>query len=125
LLRVQVDLLRKVTQYAAPCYQSVLEDVTSRPESFSGEVLLRTRRRLGVSEVVAGGMHLDIYQSAIQRLLDTNGRLDDRDRLWLSRLRGIMSVSQFEGERALESVTAPVYREALQASFAEAVGLHR
>lgn len=46
--------------------QSVLEDVTSRPESFSGEVLLRTRRRLGVSEVVAGGMHLDIYQSAIQ-----------------------------------------------------------
>lgn len=46
--------------------QSVLEDVISRPESFSGEVLLRTRRRLGVSEVVAGGMHLDIYQSAIQ-----------------------------------------------------------
>ncbi|CBJ27230.1 conserved unknown protein [Ectocarpus siliculosus] len=121
----QVDLLRKVTQYAAPCYQSVLEDVTSRPESFSGEVLLRTRRRLGVSEVVAGGMHLDIYQSAIQRLLDTNGRLDDRDRLWLSRLRGIMSVSQFEGERALESVTAPVYREAIQAAFAEAVGLQR
>ncbi|CAB1098104.1 unnamed protein product [Ectocarpus sp. CCAP 1310/34] len=76
----QVDLLRKVTQYAAPCYQ---------------------------------------------RLLDANGRLDDRDRLWLSRLRGIMSVSQFEGERALESVTAPVYREALQAAFAEAVGLQR
>ncbi|CAM9275179.1 unnamed protein product [Ectocarpus fasciculatus] len=121
----QVELLRKVTQYAAPCYQSVLEDVISRPESFSGEVLLRTRRRLGVSEVVAGGMHLDIYQSAIQRLLDTNGRLDDRDRVWLSRLRGIMSVSQFEGERALESVTAPVYRETLQAAFAEAVGLQR
>lgn len=38
----------------------------SRPENFSGEVLLRTRRRLGVSEVVAGGMHLDIYQLAIQ-----------------------------------------------------------
>lgn len=37
-----------------------------RPESFSGEILLRTRRRLGVSEVVAGGMHLDIYQRAIQ-----------------------------------------------------------
>lgn len=46
--------------------QSVLKDVVSRPESFSGEVLLRTRRRLGVSEVVAGGMHLDVYQSAIQ-----------------------------------------------------------
>lgn len=30
--------------------------------------------------------------------------------MWLSRLRGIMSVSQFEGERALESVTAPIYR---------------
>lgn len=44
----------------------VLEDVISRPESFSGEILLRTRRRLGISEVVAGGMHLDIYQLAIQ-----------------------------------------------------------
>lgn len=40
--------------------------MVSRPESFSGEVLLRTRRRLGVSEVVAGGMHLDMYQTAIQ-----------------------------------------------------------
>lgn len=48
------------------CSQVVLEDVISRPESFSGEVLLRTRRRLGLSEVVAGGMHLDIYQLAIQ-----------------------------------------------------------
>lgn len=37
-----------------------------RPDNFSGEVLLRTRRRLGVSEVVAGGMHLDVYQAAIQ-----------------------------------------------------------
>lgn len=46
--------------------QMVLEDVISRPENFSAEALLRTRRRLGVSEVVAGGMHLDIYQSAIQ-----------------------------------------------------------
>lgn len=46
--------------------QAVLEDVIARPESFSGDVLLRTRRRLGVSEVVSGGMHLDIYQSAIQ-----------------------------------------------------------
>lgn len=44
----------------------MLKDVVSRPESFSGEVLLRIRRRLGVSEVVAGGMHLDVYQSAIQ-----------------------------------------------------------
>lgn len=46
--------------------QTILEDVILRPESFSGEILLHTRRRLGVSEVVAGGMHLDIYQSAIQ-----------------------------------------------------------
>lgn len=46
--------------------QVVLEDVISRPENFSGEVLLRTRRRLGISEVVAGGMHLDVYQLAIQ-----------------------------------------------------------
>ena len=48
------------------CLQAVLEDVISWPESFSGDVLLRTRRSLGVSEVVSGGMHLDIYQSAIQ-----------------------------------------------------------
>lgn len=46
--------------------QAVLEGVVLRPERFSGELLLRTRRRLGVSEVVAGGMHLDVYQSAIQ-----------------------------------------------------------
>lgn len=46
--------------------KTVLDDAVSRPESFSGEVLLRTRRRLGVSEVVAGGMHLDMYQTAIQ-----------------------------------------------------------
>lgn len=45
-----------------------------------------------------------------QRLLNANGKLDEEDRLWLGRLRGIMGVSQFEGERALESVTAPVYR---------------
>lgn len=45
-----------------------------------------------------------------QRLLDANGKLEEGDRVWLSRLRGIMSVSQFEGERALESVTAPIYR---------------
>ncbi|CAN0077716.1 unnamed protein product, partial [Sphacelaria rigidula] len=62
----QVELLRKVTHYAAPFYQTVLDDVVSRPESFSGDMLMRTRRRLGVSEVVAGGMHLDMYQTAIQ-----------------------------------------------------------
>lgn len=49
-----------------PCPKVALEDVITRPENFSGEVLLRTRRRLGISEVVAGGMHLDIYQLAIQ-----------------------------------------------------------
>lgn len=63
-----------------------------------------------MSEVVAGGMHLDVYQTAIQRLLDANGKLDESERLWLARLRGIMGVSQFEGERALESLTAPIYR---------------
>lgn len=47
-----------------------------------------------------------------QRVLDANGKLDESDRIWLARLRGIMGVSQFEGERALESVTAPVYRQA-------------
>ncbi|CAN0420386.1 unnamed protein product, partial [Discosporangium mesarthrocarpum] len=62
----QVELLRQVTQYASPFYKAVLDDVVARPESFSGEVLLRTRRRMGVSEVVAGGMHLDVYQGAIQ-----------------------------------------------------------
>lgn len=36
--------------------------------------------------------------------------------MWLNRLRGIMSVSQFEGERALESVTAPIYRCELYSS---------
>lgn len=46
--------------------KTVLDDVVSRPESFSGDMLMRTRRRLGVSEVVAGGMHLDMYQTTIQ-----------------------------------------------------------
>ncbi|CAM9327973.1 unnamed protein product, partial [Scytosiphon promiscuus] len=119
----QVDLLRKVTNYAAPFYKVVLEDVTSQPDRFSAEALLRTRRRLGVSEVAAGSMHLDIYQTAIQDVLDAKGKLGEGDRSWLSRLRGIMSVSQFEGERALESVTAPVYREALQTAFIKARGL--
>lgn len=46
--------------------QAVLDEVISRPENFSGEMLLKTRRRMGLSEVVAGGMHLDMYQAAIQ-----------------------------------------------------------
>lgn len=57
---------RACVSLAIRASQDVLDDVISRPENFSGEVLLRTRRRLGISEVVAGGMHLDIYQSAIQ-----------------------------------------------------------
>lgn len=53
---------------------------------------------------------VNAYVFPPQRLLDDNGKLEEGDRVWLSRLRGIMSVSQFEGERALESVTAPIYR---------------
>jgi hypothetical protein len=46
-------------------------------------------------------------------------QLDEADRLMLAKLRGVMGISQFEGERAIEAVTAPVYRDILAQAFIE------
>jgi hypothetical protein len=46
-------------------------------------------------------------------------QLDEADRLMLAKLRGVMGISQFEGERAIEAVTAPVYRDNLAQAFVE------
>jgi hypothetical protein len=46
-------------------------------------------------------------------------QLDEADRLMLAKLRGVMGISQFEGERAIEAVTAPVYRDNLAQAFIE------
>ena len=50
-------------------------------------------------------------------------QLSDTDRASLAKLRSVMGVSQFEGERAIEAVTAPLYRETLAQAFAEAATL--
>ncbi|CAM9530507.1 unnamed protein product, partial [Phaeothamnion confervicola] len=120
----QVELLRQVAAYASPFYKHILDDVTLQPAAYSAEVLLRTRRRLGISEAVAGGMHLDAFHDKVARTLqEKGGKIDDADKAALARLRGVMGVSQFEGERALESVTVPLYRDAVAAALAEVAGL--
>ena len=40
-----------------------------------------------------------------------DGRVRDGDAEVLSKIRGLLGISSFEAERALESITAPLLRE--------------
>ncbi len=116
----QNDLVKRVSNYSSPLYLKALQEMLDNPDAFSGEVLLRMRRELGVSDVAAGAMHLDVYQSRIESIVSVGGRIGEGERTSLAKARSTMGVSRFEGERALESVAAPLYRDCLVSVIAEA-----
>eukprot|EP01084_Bolivina_argentea_P164390 285799_1 len=116
----QNDLVKRVSSYSSPLYLKALQEMLENPDAFSGEVLLRMRKGLGVSDVAAGAMHLDVYQSRIENIVSVGGRIGEGERTALAKARSTMGVSRFEGERALESVAAPLYRDCLVSVIAEA-----
>ncbi len=116
----QSDLVKRISDYSSPLYLKALQEMLEKPDAFSGEVLLRMRKGLGVSDVAAGAMHLDVYQSRIESIVNMGGRLGEGERTVLAKARSTMGVSRFEGERALESVAAPLYRDCLVSVIAEA-----
>jgi hypothetical protein len=117
------DLQRLVSNIGRPFYLQVLGEMLQSPDLFSGEVLLRARRSLGITDVMAGALHLDTYHAYIQSILSSKGKFVDVDRADLVKIRSIMGVSQFEGERAQEAVTAPLYRDTLAEVIQQAAAL--
>ncbi len=116
----QNDLVKRVSDFSSPLYLKALQRMLENPDAFSGEVLLRMRKGLGVSDVGAGAMHLDVYQSRIENIVNVGGRIGEGERTALAKARSAMGVSRFEGERALESVAAPLYRDCLVSVIADA-----
>ncbi len=116
----QNDLVKRVSNFSAPLYLKALQEMLENHDAFSGEVLLRMRKGLGVSDVAAGAMHLDVYQSRIESIVNVGGRIGEGEKTALAKARSTMGVSRFEGERALESVAAPLYRDCLVSVIGDA-----
>jgi len=101
---------KRVLEVAVPFYRNHLEAALRSPESTSADMLIKIRKSLGISSLSATPMHLEGYSAKIQRMLE-RGELTDQDLGTLAKLRGMLSISQFEGDRSLEAFTAPLYRE--------------
>ncbi len=82
--------------------------------ALDGQKLLQWRQSLGLSEVQASRLHSGEFAKEVTRCVEAgSGRVRDGDAEVLSKIRGLLGISSFEAERALESVTAPLLRQSI------------
>eukprot|EP00612_Vaucheria_litorea_P008167 CAMPEP_0171470436 /NCGR_PEP_ID=MMETSP0946-20130122/153_1 /TAXON_ID=109269 /ORGANISM="Vaucheria litorea, Strain CCMP2940" /LENGTH=842 /DNA_ID=CAMNT_0011999825 /DNA_START=373 /DNA_END=2901 /DNA_ORIENTATION=- len=117
----QMALLKRVCNYSKPYYEELIKKVIENPSEFNAEALMRTRRKLGISEVVSGGMHLSKYQEKIFEIVKKSNKIDLKEKQYLAKIRGVLGISQFEADRTIESVTSPIYRQILEKSLEQAM----
>lgn len=91
---------------------SASTDGTQAPTD--GTKLQQWRQSLGVSESQASRLHAGEFVAEVTRCVKAGGgRVRDGDAEVLGKIRALLGISSLEAEKALESVTAPLLREAI------------
>jgi len=109
------DVLRLSKEFALPYYRQILKSTLRSPESTNAMTLIKARKSLGIDPLVQANLHLEAYSTKLAEFLENKAvpEITSSEMVILARLRGILGITQFEGDRSLEALAAPIYREAV------------